>query len=306
MESNKIKKFYKHMKRFYWLYVFLIPALLNIYLFKLRPMYGLQIAFRDYSIVKGIWGSKWVGLKHFIDLFGSINFLRVLKNSFLTSIYQLLWGFPIPIILALLMNEMKNFTYKRILQTVLYLPHFISWVIVITLVTGLLSQSNGVINNLIVSLGGEKIDFLTNPKWFRTVLIGSGMWKEAGWGTIIYMAALAGVDVQLYEAAMLDGANRWQRVWHITFPCIAGTVTVMLVMSMGNILENGFEQIWLLMNSPNREVADVLETYSYQVGLREGRYSFASAIGLFQSFVGMIMIFVSNFLSKRMGGKGLW
>ncbi|MBR2036865.1 MAG: sugar ABC transporter permease [Lachnospiraceae bacterium] len=306
MKKSKAQSFGRHMRRFYWLYIFMVPGLLCMILFKFMPMYGLQIAFRDYSIVKGIWGSEWVGLKHFQNLFKSVNFLRVLKNSIVTSIFSLLWSFPAPIILALLLNEMKNITYKRTIQTIIYLPHFISWVIVITIVTGLLSQSNGIINNLIVTFGGEKIDFLTNPKWFRTVLIGTQIWKEAGWGTIVYMAALAGVDVQLYEAAMIDGANRWQRMLHITFPCIAGTVAIMLIMKMGHVLNNGFEQIWLLMNAPNKTVADVLETYSYQLGLRQGQYSFASAIGFFQSLVGMVMVFVSNFLSRRMGGKGLW
>ena len=295
-----------HFKRFYWLYIFLIPGLVSIYLFKLRPMYGLQVAFRNFSIVKGVWGSDWVGLEHFRTLFKSVNFLRVLKNSIITSVLRLLWGFPFPIILALLLNEMKNEKYKKTLQTIMYLPHFISWVIVITMVTALLSKTNGVINTLIVAFGGEKIDFLTSTKWFRPGLISSGIWKEAGWGTVIYMAALAGVDVQLYEAAMIDGANRWQRLLHITVPCILGTVTIMLIMKMGDILSNGFEQIWLLQNAPNKEVAEVLETYSYQVGLREGRFSFATAIGFFQSVVGMIMVFLSNFLSKRMGGKGLW
>lgn len=295
-----------HFKRFYWLYIFLIPGLVSIYLFKLRPMYGLQIAFRNFSITKGIWGSDWVGLEHFRTLFKSVNFLRVLKNSIITSVLRLLWGFPFPIILALLLNEMKNEKYKKTLQTIMYLPHFISWVIVITMVTALLSKSNGVINTLIVAFGGEKIDFLTSTKWFRPVLISSSIWKEAGWGTVIYMAALAGVDVQLYEAAMIDGANRWQRLLHITVPCILGTVTIMLIMKMGDILSNGFEQIWLLQNAPNKEIAEVLETYSYQVGLREGRFSFATAIGFFQSVVGMVMVFLSNFLSKRMGGKGLW
>lgn len=269
-------------------------------------MYGLQIAFKDFSLVKGIWGSEWVGLKHFDTLFHSVNFLRVLKNSIVTSLLRLFWGFPFPVILALLMNEIKRERYKRTLQTVMYLPHFISWVIVITMVTALLSKSQGVINDLIVMLGGSKVDFLTSPRWFRTVLIGSSIWKEAGWGTVIYMAALAGVDVELYEAAMIDGANRWQRMRHITMPCIVGTVTIMLIMNMGNILSNGFEQIWLLQNSPNKEVAEVLETYSYQVGIREGRFSFATAIGFFQSVVGMVMVYVSNFLSRRMGGNGLW
>lgn len=304
--KKKMQSFARHMKRFYWLYIFLLPGLLCMFLFKIMPMYGLQIAFRDFSITKGIWGSEWVGLKHFRDLFKSVNFLNVLKNSILTSLFSLLWSFPAPIILALLLNEMKNITYKRTLQTIIYLPHFISWVIVITIVKGLLSESSGVVNDLIVLFGGEKINFLTSTKWFRTVLIGSQIWKEAGWGTIIYMAALAGVDVQLYEAAEIDGANRWHKMKYITFPCIVGTVAIMLIMKMGHVLNNGFEQIWLLMNSPNKEVANVLETYSYQLGLREGKYSFASAIGFFQSLVGMIMVFVSNFLSKRMGGKGLW
>ncbi len=296
----------RHFRRFHWLYLFMIPGLSSILLFKLRPMYGLQIAFKDFSLAKGVWDSEWVGLQHFETLFQSANFLRVLKNSIITSVLRLLWGFPFPIILALLMNEIRAEKYKRTLQTAMYLPHFISWVIVITMVTGLLSKSQGIVNELIGALGGEKIDFLTSSSWFRTVLIGSGIWKEAGWGTVIYMAALAGIDVQLYEAAMIDGANRWQRLLHITLPCILGTVTIMLIMNMGNILSNGFEQIWLLQNSPNKEVAEVLETYSYQVGLREGRFSFATAIGFFQSLVGMIMVFLSNFLSKRMGGNGLW
>lgn len=297
---------FRHLKRFYWLYIFMIPGLISIFLFKLRPMYGLQIAFKDFSLVKGVWGSEWVGLEHFETLFKSANFLRVLKNSIITSVLRLLWGFPFPIILALLMNEIRNEKYKRTLQTIMYLPHFISWVIVVTIVTGLLSKSQGIINELIVALGGDRIDFLTSTSWFRTILIGSGIWKEAGWGTVIYMAALAGIDIQLYEAAMIDGANRWQRLLNITLPCILGTVTIMLIMNMGNILSNGFEQVWLLQNSPNKEVAEVLETYSYQVGLREGRFSFATAIGFFQSLVGMIMVYISNFLSKKMGGSGLW
>lgn len=296
----------KHMKRYIWLYIFLIPGLLSIFLFKLMPIYGLQIAFRKFSLTKGIWGSEWVGLEHFITLFKSVNFLRVLKNSIFTSLLRLICGFPAPIILALMLNEMKHERYKKTLQTIMYLPHFISWVIVMTMVTGLFSKSQGVVNELIAFMGGTKVDFLTSPNWFRPLLIGSSIWKEAGWGTIVYLAALAGVDMELYEAAMIDGAGRWKRMLHITLPCIAGTVTIMLIMNMGNILSNGFEQVWLLQNAPNKGVAEVLETYSYQVGLREGRFSFAAAIGLFQSLVGMIMIFVSNFLSKRMGGDGLW
>ena len=303
---KRTHKWIVYFRRYFWLYLFLIPGLLYIYLIRLRPMYGIQIAFREFSPIKGIWGSKWVGLDQFKALFNSVSFMNVFKNSILTSLFRLFWGFPAPILLALALNEMKHVRYKRVLQTIMYLPHFISWIVVVGLLNGLLSQSTGVINYLIELCGGEKIAFLTAPEWFRTVLIGSGIWKEAGWGTIVYLAALAGVDVSLYEAASIDGANRWQRMRYITIPCILSTVTVMLIMQMGSILSNGFEQIWLLQNSINRETAEVLETFSYQVGLREGRYSFATAIGLFQSIVGCIMVLVSNFISKKTGGNGLW
>lgn len=195
---------------------------------------------------------------------------------------------------------------ERVMQSILYLPHFISWVVVISMLTGLLSQSTGVVNMVRKAMGMETIPFMNSKRWFRTVLIGAGLWKECGWGTVVYMAALSGIDPALYEAATIDGVNRIQKITHITLPCIMGTVTVMLVMNMGNILSNGFEQIWLLQNALNKEVAEVLETYSYQVGLKEGCYSFATAVGMFQSLVGLIMIFGSNALSKRMGGGGLW
>ena len=304
--AGKFEKFLLHMKRFYWLYLFLIPGMVAIYLFRLRPMYGLQIAFRDYSAVKGIWGSPWVGWKHFKVLFTSVNFIRVFKNSLITSFLQLICGFPAPIILALLLNEVRLARYKKTLQTIMYLPHFISWVVVISMATGLLSQAGGVINTIIVKLGGEKIAFLTSTKWFRPVLIIANIWKESGWGTVIYLAALAGVDPQLYEAAEIDGANRWHAMRYITLPCIVSTILVMLIMKLGSLLPNSFEVVWLLQNSVNKEVAEVLETYSYQVGLREGRLSFSSAIGFFQSVVGCIMIFTSNWLAKRNGGSGLW
>ena len=305
-KKQDMKALLLHFKKNYWLYLFLIPGLVYMYMFKFRPIYGLQIAFKDFSLVKGIWDSEWVGLEHFMALFKSVSFTRVFRNSIVTSILRLLWGFPIPIILALALNEIRHVGYKRVAQTVLYLPHFVSWVVIAGILTGLLSQSTGVINSLIEACGGEKIAFLTSPKWFRTVLIVAENWKEAGWGTIVYLAALSGIDPSLYEAAMVDGASRWQRIKYITFPCILGTVTVMLIMRMGSVLNNGFEQIWLLQNSINRETAEVLETYSYQVGLREGRYSFATAIGLFQSVIGCIMVFASNYISKKKGGSGLW
>lgn len=306
MMPKRRNRFLVHIQRYFWLYVFMIPGFLLLYLFKLRPIYGLQIASKDFNLNKGIWGSDWVGLKHFQDLFRSVKFTTVLKNSIVTSLLRLLFSFPVPIILALALNEMSAQRYKKTMQTILYLPHFVSWVVVVTMLQALLSESTGIINNLIKNSGGQTIPFLSSPKWFRPVLITAGIWKECGWGTVIYLAALAGIDPALYEAAMIDGANRWQRMRYITLPCIMATITIMLIMQMGSILSNGFEQIWLLQNSLNKETAEVLETYSYQVGLREGRYSFATAIGMFQSLVGCIMVFLSNFISKKTGGDGLW
>lgn len=295
-----------YWRRNFWLYLFLIPGLTVMILFKYLPIYGIQIAFKDYSIVKGIWNSPWNDFQHFKDLFRSVNFAGVFKNSLWLSFLNLIWGFPAPILLALALNEMRKVHYKRVMQTVMYMPRFLSWVVVSTLLVGLLSQSTGIINSVIEMCGGEKIAFLTSPKWFRTVYIASGVWKEAGWGTIVYLAALAGIDVALYEAASIDGANRWQKMKYITFPCILSTVSVMLILRMGHLLGNDFERIWLLQNSINREVAEVLETYSYQVGLREGRLDFATAIGLFKSVVGFVLALFTNYISKKTGGDGLW
>jgi putative aldouronate transport system permease protein len=298
-----------HLKRFYWLYLFLIPGFVYIYLFKLRPIYGLQIAFKDYSVVKGIWESPWTdyhGFGHFVDLFRSIKFTDVFVNSITLSLLRLLFSFPVPILLALALNEINSAHYKKVAQTVMYLPHFIGWVVVYTILQGFLAQADGVVNQIIVSLGGKKIPFLASEEWFRPILILSEIWKEAGWGTVVYLAALAGIDPSIQEAAMIDGASRWQRIRFIFLPCILSTVTVMLIMQMGSILSNGLEQMLLFQNSMNIDVSEVLETYSYTVGLKQGRYAFGAAIGLFQSAVGCIMVFVSNYISKKTGGGGLW
>lgn len=298
-----------HLKRYYWLYLFLIPGFVYIYLFKLRPIYGLQIAFKDYSIIKGIWESPWTdyhGFGHFVDLFRSIKFTDVFVNSITLSLLRLLFSFPMPILLALALNEINSARYKKVAQTVMYLPHFIGWVVVYTILQGFLSQADGALNQIIASLGGKKIAFLASEEWFRPILIISEIWKEAGWGTVVYLSALAGIDPAIQEASMIDGANRWQRIRYIFLPCILSTVTVMLIMQMGSILSNGLEQMLLFQNSMNIDVSEVLETYSYSVGLKQGRYSFGAAIGLFQSVVGCIMVFVSNFISKKTGGGGLW
>jgi putative aldouronate transport system permease protein len=301
------KKKSSHFKQYYWLYILMIPGLLSLFLFKYLPMSGLIIAFEKYSPVKGYLGSPWVGLENFKDLFTSISFRRVLKNSLLTSFLHLISSFPVPIILALMLNEMRSELYKRTLQSVLYLPHFISWVVVISMATRILGTSSGsLLNELIVRAGGEKIFFLTDPDYFRPVLIGTSIWKNSGWGTIVYLAALSGINPELYEAATIDGANRFKQILHISLPCILSTVSVMFILKLGMIISNGFEQVWLLQNDLNKSVAEVLETYSYQVGLREGRLSYSTAVGMFQSLINFVMILSSNFISKKIGGSGLW
>lgn len=307
--GSRWQRMLAHIKRYYWLYLFMIPGFVYIYLFKLRPIYGLQIAFKDYSIIKGIWESPWTdyhGFGHFVDLFKSIKFTDVFVNSISLSLLRLVFSFPMPILLALALNEINSAHYKKVAQTVMYLPHFIGWVVVYTILQGFLAQADGAINQIIAGLGGKKIPFLASEGWFRPILILSEIWKEAGWGTVVYLAALSGIDPAIQEAAMIDGANRWQRIRYIFLPCILSTVTVMLIMQMGSILSNGLEQMLLFQNSMNIDVSEVLETYSYTVGLKQGRFAFGTAIGLFQSVVGCIMVFVSNFISKKTGGGGLW
>ncbi len=300
------QSFWPYFKQNYWLYVFLIPGLLFLFIFKYIPMGGIVIAFQDYKVTRGFFGSEWVGLEHFQYLFQSTDFYRVLRNSILISVYRLVWGFPVPILLALMLNEMRSQGYKRTMQTILYLPHFISWVVVVGMVTNLLSPSTGIVNILIEAMGGQSVSFLTSPKYFRSILVITDIWKGAGWGTIIYMAAMAGIDPSYYEAAIIDGASRLQRIWYITLPCIASTIVVMLIMRTGSILNNGFEQVYLMQNALVSEVAEIFETYTYQVGIKEGRFSFASAVGIFQSVVGCILLFITNFTSKKIGGGGLW
>lgn len=296
----------KYMKQNMWLYIFLIPGLLFLIIFKYIPMGGIIIAFQDFKVTRGFFGSEWVGLTHFNYLFQSADFYRVFGNSILISLYRLIWGFPIPILLSLMLNEMRNQKYKRTMQTVLYLPHFISWVVVVGMVTNLLSPSTGIINHLLQGLGKEAIPFLTTPKYFRSILVITDIWKGAGWGTIVYMAAISGIDPSYYEAAIVDGATRLQRIRYITLPCIASTIVVMLILRTGAILNNGFEQVYLMQNALVSEVAEIFETYTYTVGLKEGRFSFATAVGIFQSVVGCVLLFITNITSKKIGGNGLW
>jgi putative aldouronate transport system permease protein len=287
------------------LYLLLLPGLLYLFIFNYIPMYGVIIAFKDFHIVKGIIGSPWAGFQNFKDLFQSIHFYRVFRNSLILSFLRLLCGFPIPIILAILLNETRHMGFKRTVQTVIYIPHFISWVVIIGIAINFLSLEGG-INHIVQLLGIKRINFLIEERYFRGIVILAEIWKGAGWGTIIYLAAISGIDPQLYEAAIVDGASRLQRIWRITIPGITGTIIVLLILRLGRILNNGFEQIFLLYNDLTLDVADVFETYAYRTGLLEGRFAFSTAVNMFKSVVGLILILSTNTLARRAKATALW
>jgi len=288
------------------LYSMILPGIVFFVIFKYVPLMGSVIAFQDYNIYLGITGSKFVGWKHFQNLFDYPDFYRVLRNTILISLYQLVYGFPAPILLALLLNEVRKQFFKRTVQTVLYLPHFLSWVIVGGMVINFLSPRTGLLNELIKLFGGEPIFFLQEPGFFRSIVVASGIWKEVGWSTIIYLAALAGVNPELYEAAEADGAGRFRQAIHISLPSILPTIVVLLLLRIGNILDLGFEQIYILLNPLVWETGEVFDTYIYRIGLIGGQYSYTTAIGLFKSVVGFILLVGFNQLSKRTTGNSIY
>ena len=298
---------WNYVKSHPWLYLMMIPGLLYLIIFNYAPMYGVVIAFQKFNFVKGISGSKWIGLQNFEELFRSEQFLRVLRNSIEFSLTRLIWSFPMPIVLALLLNEVRHTKYKKAVQTIVYIPHFISWVVVASLVINLLQPTRqGAINALLGIFGVEPANYLTSVKHFRSIVVISEIWKTAGWGTIVYLSALTQVDPQIYEAAYIDGANRWQIMFRITLPSIMSTSSIMLIMRLGSLMNNGFEQIYLLYSPLVYEVADVFETYTYRIGIQGGRYSYSTAVGLFQSVIGVIFLLGANKLAKNFGERGVW
>jgi putative aldouronate transport system permease protein len=278
-----------------------LPGFAFVLLFNYGPIYGVQIAFKDYNISKGIWGSDWVGLKHFVSFFTVPDNLRLLKNTIVISVLKLVFSFPMPIILAIMINEIGNRQFKRVVQTISYLPHFISWVIIAGIVTAVLSPSTGLVNVIIRAFGGRPIYFMTNSTWFRPVLVISNIWKEIGWSSVIYLAALSGVDPQLYEAAMIDGSTRMQRVRYITLPSILSVVAIILILSMANILNAGFDQVFNMYNPSVYGVSDIIDTYVYRVGLGQMQFSFTTAMGLFKSLVGLVMVVIVNAATAGLG-----
>ncbi|WP_019908626.1 ABC transporter permease [Paenibacillus sp. HW567] len=301
--SSELKK---RLWRNKLLYVMLLPGVLYFVIFKYLPMYGLIISFQDYKPYQGITGSDWVGLKHFQRLFTEPDFLNILGNTLILFGMNILFYFPIPIILALMLNELRGTFFKRTFQTLIYLPHFMSWVIVVSISFVMVTMDGGIINELLAYFGFEKINFLLNPSWFRPMYILQVIWREAGWGTIIYLASIAAIDPGLYEAARMDGAGRLRQIWHITLPAIRGVIITLLILKIGSVLDLGFEHVYLMLNSMNREVAEIIDTYVYTAGLRQGQFSYSTAIGFFKSVIGLIMVMSVNKLSKKMGEEGVY
>ena len=292
------------IRKHLWLYILMIPGIVYFLVFKYLPMFGIVIAFENYVPFSGILGSKWVGLYWFQFFFKS-NWSLYLVNTLILSFMSIVLTFPAPIILALMLNEIRSLHYKKLTQTLLYVPHFISIVIVVS-ITYVIFGASGLIGRFAAQITGTKVDFLGDPKLFRWMIVGQNIWKETGWGTIIFLAALTNVDTQLYEAAMIDGANRAQRLWHITLPAIRSTIVLMLVLRMGSVLDTGYEQLILMANAKNRSVSQTLDVFVYQSGIQNSQYSYAAAVGLLKSIVSVIMVVGTNKIAHMLGEEGLY
>ncbi len=289
-----------------WFYLLMLPGLVYFVVYKYVPMWGILMAFENYMPNKGIIGSDWVGLKHFVNFFSGDKFGMLFRNTMIISVGSLLLSFPIPIILALMLNEVRHNNYKKSIQTILYLPHFLSSVVICSLVYVLFSTEDGIINQIIMSLGGQKLNVLMNKDTYYSLFIGTGIWQGAGWGTIIYLAALAGVDLQLYEAAKIDGANRRHQLMYITIPSLLAIIMTQLVLNLGNVLDVSVEKTLLLSNAMNREVSEVFDSFVYNRGIVNGEYSYSTAVGLFKSSVGVILVLGANWLSKKVTDEAIY
>ena len=304
--KKKIRSTLRLMRRNWTLYLLLLPAALYIFMFCYRPMYGVQIAFKNFTIAKGVTGSPWVGLKWFKFFFHSPNFTTVLWNTVILSLYGLVAGFPVPILLALMLHNVPSNGFKRVTQTVAYLPHFISTVVIVTMLSCFTSVNSGFINTIIKALGGEPVFFMGKPQYFRHLFVWSDIWQGMGWSSIIYLAALTGISSELHEAAMIDGATKLQRIIHIDLPGIMPTMVILLIMSCGGIMSVGFEKVFLMQNGLNMDVSEVISTYTYKQGLINSKFSYSAAIGLFNNAINMLFLTLVNAVSKRLAGSSLW
>jgi len=296
----------KRVTRNYDLYLILLPTLCYFIIFEYWPLFGLQIAFKNFMASKGIWGSSWVGFDHFQRFFDSFQFRIVLENTILINLYILLFAFPVPIILALLLNQLTSERFKRFVQTVTYAPHFISIVVLVGMLSLFLSPKSGIINSFLQGLGLQSIFFMGEPEWFKTIYISSGVWQTAGWSAIIYLAALTAINPELHESAIMDGASKFQRIRFIDLPGIMPTITILLILNVGSFMTVGFEKIYLMQNSLNLSASEVIQTHVYKTGLLQGKYSYATAIGLFNSTINFVLLVAVNTILKRKGKTSLW
>ncbi|HIW32490.1 MAG TPA: ABC transporter permease subunit [Candidatus Paenibacillus intestinavium] len=305
--SRPQKSYWKRLASQWDIQLMVLPALLMIIVFQYIPMYGVLLGFQDYNLFKGFFDSPWVGFKHFIVFFNDSDFFRVMRNTIVISFLKLFIGFPAPIILALMLNEIGKLYFKRFIQTISYLPHFMSWVIVSGMVTSMLSTENGSINMLLVNLNiiEEPVNFLALPQYFWSILVAADVWKSIGFGSIIYLAAIAGVNPQMYEAASIDGASRFKQIYLITIPTIMPVIIIFMILAIGNLLNAGFEDILLLASPGIREVSDVIDVYVYRIGIENQRYSYATAIGLFKAVISVTLLAMANYAARR-SGNSLW
>ncbi|WP_429976007.1 ABC transporter permease [Enterococcus sp. DIV0086] len=303
--SGKQEKI-ENVKKNYQLYIFILPAFVFFLVFCYQPMYGVIIAWKDYNPLLGIWGSPWVGWTYFKQFFDSYFFWDLIKNTLGISVYSLLVGFPLPIILALAINELKDGSGKKFVQTITYAPNFISIVVIVGMLFSFLNPETGIINYALQSVGIKPISFMENPAWFKTTYVLSNVWQTTGWSSVIYIAALSGVDSQLHEAAIIDGASRLQRIWYINLPTITPTIIILLIMSLGGLLNVGFEKIILMQNALNMSSSDVISTFVYRVGLLNGQYSFSAAVGVFNSIINAIILVSANAITRKFSDNSLW
>lgn len=307
--GKRLQKLGREIVQNRWLYVLILPALAYLIIFNYLPMYGIQIAFKDYKAVRGISGSPWTGMggfKHFYTFFNAYYFGRLISNTLLLNVLGLIFSFPIPIALALIVNNIRSQRLKKFTQTAIYVPHFISTVVLAGILYILLSPTNGIVNHLITALGGNSIYFMNEAAWFRPVYIISGIWQNAGWDSILYIAALAGVDPELYEAATIDGANKWQKVRYIDLPHIIPTATMMLILNSGSLLSSSTQKTLLLQTGGNMATSDIIGTYVYTMGLGSGQFSYTAAIGLFVNVINFILVLSTNRISARLNGETLF
>jgi len=296
----------KFLKRGIPIYLMILPGFIYFILFRYLPMFGLVIAFQEFDPFNGFSASEWVGFAHFQRLFMDTDFWRLLSNTLILSALNLFFFFPAPILLALLLNEARRVWFRKLVQTVVYMPHFLSWVVVVGITIMLFGTQDGGINNLLATWGLNRIELMTDPEYFRFLYIFHNIWKEAGWNAIIFLAALAAIDPTLYEAATVDGANRWRQLWHVSLPTLKSTIIILFILRLGSVMDIGFEHILLLQNSLNLFVSDVFDTYMYRTGILTGEFSYTSAVGLFKSVVGLILIITFNWVSKKAGEEGVY